>query len=213
MNIEQEVLEILKQAGALITDSHLVYTSGKHGSVYVNKDAIYPHTEKASRLGELFAERNKDLDVDVVVGPALGGIILSQWTAFHLSKIKGKEIFGVYTEKTAEGGMNLTRGYDKFVVGKNVLVVEDITNTGGSAKKVVDAVKAAGGNVAAVTVFANRNPEVVNQAYFGAEFRPLAVVPAQAFEEKDCPLCKQNVPINTEVGHGKKYLEAKGLSQ
>ncbi|OGG31503.1 hypothetical protein A3A63_03185 [Candidatus Gottesmanbacteria bacterium RIFCSPLOWO2_01_FULL_46_9] len=205
-----DVVSILKSVGAIITDSHIVYTSGKHGSVYINKDALYPHTELASRVGEMFAEKNKALPVDVVVAPALGGIILSQWTAYHLSKIKGKEIFGIYTEKDAEKNQVFTRGYDKFVKGKNVLVIEDLTTTGGSVLKVVNSVKAAGGKVAAVSVMVNRNPEMVNEAMMGAPFNALGVLKAEAFDENVCPLCKKAVPINTTVGHGKKYLETKG---
>lgn len=207
--MNDEVIEMLKKAGAVITDSHLVYTSGKHGSVYINKDALYPHTESSSRIGELFAEQYKDMDIDVVCAPALGGIILSQWTAFHLSKLKGKEILGVYTEKDAEKKQVFTRGYDKFVIDKNVLVVEDLTTTGGSVLDVVNTVKNAGGNVVAVAVMVNRDPEHVNSEMMGVPFSSLAVLKAQAWEEADCQLCKTGVPINTTVGHGKKYLEAK----
>ena len=203
------VVDILKKVGAVITDSHFVYTSGKHGSVYVNKDAVYPHTEETSRIGELFAEKFKDADIDIVAAPALGGIILSQWVAYHLSKLKGKEILGVYTEKTPDKQMIFTRGYDKLVKEKNVLVIEDLTTTGGSVKKVVDTVKAAGGNVVAVCVMVNRDPDHVNSELVGAPFSALGVLKASAFDEAVCPLCKENVPINTDVGHGKKYLEAK----
>src|SRR5687767_1733562 len=145
-----DIIEILKRVGGLITDSHLVYTSGKHGEVYLNKDAIYPHTEEASNVGKLFAEKYKDMEVDTVVGPALGGIILSQWTAYHLSQLQGKEVYGVYTEKGPDKTMIFTRGYDKLVAGKKVLVIEDITNTGGSVRKVVDVVKESGGEVVGV---------------------------------------------------------------
>lgn len=210
--ISSEVIEMLKKAGAVIIDSHLVYTSGKHGSVYVNKDALYPHTESSSRIGELFAESHKDLDIDVVCAPALGGIILSQWTAFHLSKLKGKEILGVYTEKDAEKKQVFTRGYDKFVAGKNVLVIEDLITTGGSVLNVVNTVKNAGGNVVAVAVMVNRDPENVNSEMMGVPFSSLAVLKAEAWDEADCQLCKTGVPINTTVGHGKKYLEAKTSS-
>ena len=203
------VVDILKKVGAVITDSHFVYTSGKHGSVYVNKDAVYPHTAETSRIGELFAEKYKDADIDVVAAPALGGIILSQWVAYHLSKLKGKEILGVYTEKTADKQMIFTRGYDKLVKGKNVLVIEDLTTTGGSVRKVVDTVKATGGNVVAVCVMVNRDPEHVTSEVVGGPFSALGVLKASAFDEAGCELCKKNVPINTNVGHGKKYLEAK----
>src|ERR1700694_4387544 len=100
--MNNEVLDILKSVGAIITDSHIVYTSGRHGDAYINKDALYPHTKEVSRIGELFAEKYKDKDVDVVAAPALGGIILETWTAYHLSQMKGKEVLGVYTEKTPD---------------------------------------------------------------------------------------------------------------
>lgn len=203
------VVDILKKVGAVITDSHFVYTSGKHGSVYVNKDAVYPHTAETSRIGELFAEKFKNEEIDVVAAPALGGIILSQWVAFHLSKLKGKEILGVYTEKTSDKQMIFTRGYDKLVKGKNVLVIEDLTTTGGSVRKVVDTVKATGGNVVAICVMVNRDPEKVTSEVVGGPFSALGVLKASAFDEAVCPLCQKNVPINTDVGHGRKYLEMK----
>ncbi len=205
----QEVIKILKNVGAVITNSHFVYTSGKHGSVYINKDALYPHTAETSQVGLMFAQKFKDIDIDVVAGPALGGIILSQWTAYHLSRLKGKEVLGVYTEKTPEKNQVFTRGYDKLVKGKKVLVVEDLTTTGGSVRKVVESVKAAGGNVVAVCVMVNRDPVNVTSEVVGGPFSALGVLKAEAFEEKDCPFCKKNVPINTDIGHGKKYLEEK----
>jgi orotate phosphoribosyltransferase len=203
------VLDLLKQTGAVITDSHFVLTSGKHASIYINKDALYPHTSAVSSVCQEFAEKVKHLEIDTVVGPALGAIILSQWTAHHLSKLKGKEIFGVYTEKSADGGQIFTRGYDKFVTNKNVLVVEDLTTTGDSAKKVVDAAKAIGGRVAGVCVMVNRNPREVTEAYLGAPLFALDTFKVVAYDEAQCPLCKAGVPVNTSVGHGKKYLAAK----
>lgn len=204
-----KVLDILKKSGAVITDSHFVGTSGAHFATYINKDALYPHTADTSDVCKLFAEQVKDMEVDTVVGPALGGIILSTWTAYHLSQLKGKEVFGVYTEKTSDNGQQFTRGYDKFVKGKKVYVVEDLTTTGESAKKVVDAVKAAGGEVVAVSVMVNRSPKTVNTEYFGVPFLPLDELEVPTYQDGACPLCDSGVPINTSVGHGKKYLEAK----
>lgn len=209
--MENEVIEILKKVGAVITDDHFVYTSGKHGSVYINKDTIYPHTELTSQIGELFAEKYKDQNIDVVCGPALGGIVLSQWAAYHLTKKKCKEILGIYTEKDPDGNQVFyKRGYDKLVTGgKNVLVVEDLTTTGGSVLKVVNTVKAAGGNVIAVCVMVNRDPEKVNSQTMGVPFHSLAILKAQAWDEADCPMCKNGRPINIKIGHGQKYMEKK----
>jgi orotate phosphoribosyltransferase len=190
-------------------NDHFVYTSGKHGSVYINKDALYPHTKETSKVAKMMAGLYKNANIEVVVGPALGGIILSQWVAYHLSKLKGKEIFGVYTEKDQDGNQIFRRGYDQFVKGKKVLAVEDLTTTGGSVKKSIDSVKQAGGKVIGVCVMVNRDPLNVNAKLVGAPFKAVGVLKAEAFEEKDCPFCKKGVPINTEVGHGKEYLKEK----
>jgi orotate phosphoribosyltransferase len=203
------IVELLKQAHALITDDHFVYTSGKHGSVYINKDALYPHTEIASDVGKMMAEKFRNENIDVVVAPALGGIVLSQWVAHHLSAMQRKEILGVYAEKDSEKNLIFTRGYDKLVKEKNVLVIEDITNTGGSLQKVIQAVKDAGGIVVAACVMVNRDPKNVTSVTMGAPLDALGVLPTEIFDAPDCPLCKENVPINTEVGHGSKYLSQK----
>src|SRR3989338_3469113 len=178
--MDNNVISILKKVGAVLTNDHFVYTSGKHGSVYINKDAVYPHTAETSQIGKLFAEKYKDKDIDVVVAPAVGGTILSQWTAYHLSNLKGKEVLMAYTEKdkgtlasAAESEHIFRRGYDKLVKGKNVLVVEDLTTTGISVKKVVDAVKNLGGKPIAVCVMVNRDPEHVNSELVGAPFSAL----------------------------------------
>ncbi len=202
-----EVLDILKQTGGILANGHFVGVSGRHFDTYVLKDALFPYTKESSRIGELFALRNRDLEVDIVAAPSLGGIVLSQWTAFHLSRLKGKEILAVFTEKTPDNQQLLGRGYEKLVLGKKVLVIEDSTTTGGSAAKVAGAVRRFGGEVAAVSVMVNRDPERVTEATFGVSFRPLAELPIVSYAPEECPLCRNTVPVNVEVGHGKKFIE------
>jgi orotate phosphoribosyltransferase len=203
--MENEVVTILKKVGAILPNDHFVGTSGRHIDTYINKDKLFPHTEDTSRIGQLFAEQCKQLDIDVVAAPAMGGIILSQWTAYHLSKMKGKEIQGVYAEKQ-DGELQFTRGYDEVVNGKKILVIEDLTTTGGSVKKVIDAVRQHGGTVIAVSVMVNKDPGLVTEKTFGVPFYPLAEIRVNSYEASDCPLCQKHVPINTSVGHGKKFL-------
>lgn len=211
----EEILQIFKKVGGYITGSHIVYTSGKHGEAYLNKDAIYPHTKEISKICREIAERFKDKDIEMVASPALGGIILSQWTAHYLTDISGKKVLALYTEKVPDeslpGGNNqvFKRGYDKLIRGKKVLIVEDITTTGGSVKKVIESVRKAGGEVVAVVVLVNRDPVNINSDSIEAPFYPLAEVKMSAWEEKDCPLCKRGVPINTTVGKGREYLAQK----
>src|SRR5262249_38293623 len=121
----ERAAQILAESGAIVTNSHIVYTSGRHGSAYVNKDAVYPHTARVSELCRLIADAVAGHAIDIVCGPATGAIILSQWTGHHLGRP------AVYAEKASEGGMVLKRGYDRLVAGKRVLLVEDVLNTGG----------------------------------------------------------------------------------
>lgn len=206
--MHNEALELLKKTNAVFMDSHFVGTSGRHMATYINKDALYPHTIETSRMGELFAEKNQDLAVDVVAAPALGGIILSTWTAYHLTKLKGREVLGIYTEKTTDGNQILTRGYDKFITGKNILVIEDLATTGGSVKKVVNTIREAGGNVVAVCLMVNKNVDDITTELIGAPLRWLSELKTETYTAEECPLCKNGVPVNTTVGHGKKFLEA-----
>lgn len=204
---DRHFLDLLKRVGAVYTNDHFVYTSGLHGSVYVNKDAMYQHPMETTMVCRMFAERHQSLDIDVVVGPAVGGIILAQWTAYHLTQLKGREISGVYTEKNEEDNQVFRRGYGELVRGRNVLIVEDITTTGGSVRKVIDSVNEAGGKIIAVSSMVNKNPNGVNSRILKVPFSALCTLQVEAFKQEDCPMCESNVPINLKVGHGRKFVE------
>ncbi|HVZ67669.1 MAG TPA: phosphoribosyltransferase family protein [Patescibacteria group bacterium] len=210
-----QVLSLLKKADGIF-QGHFVYTSGKHAPRYLNKMAIFAHPLLASKLGKLFADKYKSKKVDVVVAPALGGIVLAQWVAYHLSKAKKREIIAVYTEKDkgtsssgAESNQIFTRGYDKYVKDKKVLIVEDIVTTGISVIKVVRAVKKAGGTVIGVCSMANINakPASITDKLIGAKYSYLAELPVVMYDEAKCELCLNKIPINTNLGHGKKFIE------
>ena len=200
-----EIIEILTKTGAIMRGSHFVGTSELHFDTYLNKDFLYPHTKEISRIGKIFAEKYKDADIEVVVGPALGGIILSQWTAFHLSELSGREVLGIYTEKGENGEQTFTRGYENFVKGKRVLVVEDIVTTGGSLLKTLEAVKKAEGKIIKVCALVNKNKNI-NHELPDVPLEFLASFYIDTYEASKCPLCKEGVPINTTVGHGRKFL-------
>lgn len=203
----KNIVSILKSVGAIITDSHFVGTSGRHMPAYINKDALLLHPKQTSEVGKLFAQKFKNKNIEVVVAPAVAGISLSQWTGYHLSKIYKKEVLSVFTEKTPENEQIFKRGYDAVVRNKRVLVVEDITTTGSSVKKVISSIKKAGGKVIAVGVMINRDPKLVNSKSIDAPFFSLGIFKVPSYDEKNCVLCKNNIPINTTVGHGKKFLE------
>ncbi len=203
---EPEVLSILRDLGAGITNSHLVYTSGKHGSAYVNKDAVYPHTQQTSALCRALANKfvGRVADAQIVIGPAVGAVILSQWVAYHLSEHNGYEVLGIYADKAGDDFV-IKRGYDKLLPGKRVLIVEDVLTTGGSIKKVVQAVRTAGGFIVGVGALCNRGGVTASQLDV-PRLVALTNVQLDAWDEQDCPLCRDGVPINTDVGKGREFL-------
>lgn len=205
---EDEVLDILQKVGAF-RSGHFVFVSGLHADTYVNKDALYAYTHEISRLCLAIAERFRDSSVEAVIGPAIGGAILSQWTAFHLTDLLGKEIPGVYADKDGQGGFVIKRGYDEIITGKKVLVVEDLTTTGGSVAKVVVAARAAGSDVIAAAALCNRGDVTKEAAGNPPRFESLVTVHLEQWPESECELCKRGIPINTEVGHGKEFLTRK----
>lgn len=211
---EAETLQVLTQLGAVIVDSHIVLKSGKHASAYVNKDAIYPYTTVLAELCTHMAQPFKDSDIDVVVGPALGGVPLSQWVSFHLTNLEPtgqKKILAVYAEKDGDDKFIVKRGQDKLLrpdeLGrqKRVLIVEDILTTGGSVKKVVEALSAFDACVVGAVALVNRGG-VTAEAVGVPELVALANVKLDSWEEADCPLCRAGVAVNVDVGHGREFL-------
>jgi len=215
-NSANETLKMLKECNAIIENDHFVYVSGHHGSSWINKDAILPNVKRVKRLGKLLAERLKYADAEVVCAPAIAGIIIAQWTAYYLNTLAvfaehdpswkpGKGIPG-------SGGLGapfiLRRGYDKLVAGRNVVVVDDIINTGFSAKSTVEAISKVGGEVEAVAVIVNRGnivPEElgVNKLIYSLEYK------LPVWEANECKLCLEGFPINKEYGHGHEYVISK----
>jgi orotate phosphoribosyltransferase len=202
MSAVSRAAEILAETGAIVTGSHVVYTSGRHGSAYVNKDAVYPHTDRVSELCRFLADAARDARPEVVCGPALGGIILSQWTGHQLG------VLAVYAEKLPDGGLALRRGYDRLVAGRRVLVVEDVLNTGGSVRQAVAAVRAAGGEVVAVAVLCNRGG-VTAADLDVPRLIVLVELSLESWDAVACPLCRDGVPIDTSVGKGREFLAAR----
>ena len=116
---ESKFLQTFRERGALITDSHLVYTSGRHGSAYVNKDALYPNPKIISSLCEAIAKHFGPDRIEVVLAPALGGIVLTQWIAYHSSLILGTDVLAVFAEKIdAPAGFVIKRGYENLLQGQ-----------------------------------------------------------------------------------------------
>lgn len=145
-----EVEDALRSSGALL-EGHFLLASGRHSHQYVEKFRLLEQPAITSQLCAEFARRFANDGIQCVVGPVTGGIILAFETARHLG------VRAVYAER-AEDGKNfaLRRGF-QLKPGEKVLVVEDVVTTGGSAQKVVDLVRANGGEVVGVGLLVDRS--------------------------------------------------------
>lgn len=198
--MEEPILRVLESVGAMITDSHVIYESGLHGRAYVNKDALFAHVGTTSSLCKEIARRFRNEGVEAVIGPAIGGVILSQWVAHHLSHQNAREVISAYAEKHGDDFV-IKRGYDKLIDGRRVLVVEDVITTGRSLRKVVQVARHVGGIVIGAGILCNRGG-VTSGDLDVSWLDALVNVPMEAWAPENCPLCKEGVPINTDVGHG-----------
>lgn len=212
---DPEIMQMFADTGAIIRDSHFVYTSGRHSSVYVNKDALYLHTKAIEALCERMARPYNANQIDVVVGPVLGGIVLSQWVTHHLNARRSAgETLAVYAEKAGEGPDKkffFGRGYEQYIAGRNILIVEDVLTTGGSVREVIELVRRHGGNVVGLSALCNRGN--VQPADVGSvPINALITITLETFSADECPFCRQQVPINTTVGKGKAFLASQKAS-
>lgn len=207
---------ILRDTGAIIAGDHFVYVTGEHGDGWIDKDAIFPHTELASELCRMLAEAATGLHVDYVCGPATGGLIVSQWTAHHLGVPSlfvehGKE--HGYTPAGAGSGplrapLVLARGYDQLVSGARVLVVDDVVNSGHSIRETAETVAAAGGTVVAAGALCTRGNASADD--LGCRrFLYLAEINMPSWPAGGCRLCADGVPVNTRYAHGRDFLAAR----
>ncbi len=192
------ILSELESIGAVFSDKHFVYTSGKHGSGYINMDMMFPHTALVSQICQELAAPFKG-EFDTVVAPATGGIVLAVLTA----RETGTK--GVWADKDGNGGFEFERaGFVQQVTGKQVLVVEDLLTTGGSVEKVCREVEQAGGTVVGVSVVCNRGNVTAEQLQV-TRLQALAEVSFTAYEPADCPECRAGMPIVEDMGHGDDY--------
>jgi orotate phosphoribosyltransferase len=147
---------------------------------------LFEYPEESSALCAMLAGMFKSAGtkVDSVAGPALGGIIMAYETARALG------VRNIFAERE-NGVMSLRRGF-RVERGERVLIVEDVVTTGGSVKEVMELLRGMGAEIAGVGAIVDRSGGAVD---FGTDFRPLAVMDIKSWDESDCPLCAEGVPI------------------
>ncbi|ABZ82861.1 orotate phosphoribosyltransferase [Heliomicrobium modesticaldum Ice1] len=181
---QDQVLDIFRNSEALL-EGHFRLTSGRHSNRYVQCAQVLqhpPYTERLSRHLAALLRKGVGLP-DVVIGPAMGGILV----AYEVGRALG--VRAIFTERE-KGLMTLRRN---FVVrpGETVVVCEDVVTTGGSVREVIDVATAAGGRVAAVAALVDRSN---GQVDFGVPFFAALSMEVLSWPPEECPLCKEGTP-------------------
>ena len=177
--IAEEVLGLLRQTGALL-EGHFLLTSGLHSAQYVQCARVLQYPQHAEALGRWLAAAFQATEIDVVVSPAIGGIVIGQAVARALS------VRGIFAERE-QGQMTLRRGFT-IAPGERALVVEDVTTTGGSVREVMQVVDACQGTLVGVGAILDRS---AGQVMFRVPFHTLATLQVANYAAEACPLCQQ----------------------
>ncbi|WP_298168271.1 orotate phosphoribosyltransferase [Acidithiobacillus sp.] len=176
-----EVVVLYKENGALL-QGHFLLSSGLHSDTYLQSAKILQHPGHAARLcAAMVAGIPADLQqrISCVVGPAMGAVLVS----YECGRALG--VRSLFAEREA-GQMVLRRGF-ALAPGEGVLVVEDITTTGGSMRECIAAITAAGGQVLAASAIIDRSSGFSD--FDDIPFFPLLTLPVRTWEAVDCPLC------------------------
>ena len=148
MNDQDQLIEIFQKTGALL-EGHFILTSGRHSSMYFQCAKVLQHPEYLHKFSKQIVNHFQDINIDIVISPAVGGIVLGTEVGRQLNK---QTIFA----EREKGIMTLRRGFE-ILPNYNVLVVEDVITTGGSVKEVIELVKSSRAEVAGVGVLVDRS--------------------------------------------------------
>lgn len=194
----------LQDLGAVVRNGHFVYSGDRHGSDYIDKSIFLAHPYATADFAGMLAKQFAGVEVDTVIGPVTGGAVLASWVATHLCYASTGLVNCVFADKES-GGFVVKRSFGRFVRNKRVLVVDDVLHTGDTVRKVVAAVRRAGGTVVGVGAISNRGDESA-QSLDVPRLEFLTAHTFDTYAASDCPLCRNGVPINTELGHGARFL-------
>ncbi len=176
---KEEVLKHFRQTGALL-EGHFVLSSGLHSTQYLQCALALQNPRDASRFGEAIAEKVAGQEIETVVSPAIGGLIIGFAVAQALN------VRFIWTERE-NNLMTLRRG---FSVGENerILVVEDVITTGGSTREAMQAVEKHGAKIVGAASIIDRSG---GKADVGVSRIALATLDVPTFSPENCLLCAQ----------------------
>ena len=179
-----DIIELFRETGGYL-QGHFLLTSGRHSAGFLRAAALSQHPHKMSIACKALAELFSGEQLDVVVGPAVGGIAVAYEVARELN------VRMAFSERQ-DGGMAVLRGF-KLAPGERALVVDDVMTTGGSIRKTIDHLRSRDETVVGVGVFVDRSGGTVR---FDVPCRSLATIEITSYDPAACPLCDGDVPLS-----------------
>jgi len=188
-NEENRTLELLRQSQAML-EGHFLLSSGRHSDRYFQCARLLQYPDRAAEAlapvvtalkQEIAAGR---LAIDLVVGPAMGGIIV----AYELARQLG--LPALFTERDDTGTMTLRRGFE-IQAGQRILIAEDVVTTGKSSEESAAVLELLGGKVVALACVVDRRAP---DAQVRWPMFPACKVSVANWDAQDCELCKQGIP-------------------
>ena len=180
---KDKVMEIFRSTGGLL-EGHFLLTSGLHSPQYFQCAKVLQYPQHADTLCGEIAAHFSDKKIDVVIAPAVGGIIVAQEVGRHL----GARI--IFAEREGKD-MTLRRGFE-LAQGEKVLVVEDVVTTGGSVREVMDIVRQAGAEIVGLGLIVDRSG---GKAKFDVDMYSIMQMDVVTYQPDACPLCEQGLPL------------------
>jgi len=182
-NDRVDIIDLFRETGGYL-QGHFLLTSGRHSAGFLRAAALSQHPHKMSMACKALAELFSGEQLDVVVGPAVGGIAVAYEVAREL------RVRMAFSERQ-NGGMAVLRGF-KLAPGERALVVDDVMTTGGSIRKTVDHLRSRDVTVVGVGVLVDRSGGTVR---FDVPARSLATIEIETYDPAACPLCEGDVPL------------------
>ncbi|MDP2302630.1 MAG: orotate phosphoribosyltransferase [Ignavibacteria bacterium] len=179
----EEVLKIFSETEALL-NGHFLLTSGRHSNVYFQCAKVLQHPKYTKLICSNLVEHFKDMSIETVIAPAMGGLIVGYEIARQLN---ARFIFTEREDKI----MQLRRGFS-LQKNERVLICEDVVTTGGSVFEVIDIVKKFEAEIVGVAYIVDRSNGKVN---FGYEQKSVLALDAVSFPADDCKLCNEAIPL------------------
>lgn len=188
----KDITEILRETSAIM-EGHFKLTSGMHSPLYVEKFNVLQYPKYTEEISKKMATFFKDKDIETVVGPMTGGILL----AHEVGKTLGAR--SIFTERV-NGKMTFRRDFS-LKKGEKIIIVEDIVTTGGSIKEVIEVVKSYEADIIGIVMIVDRSSNKLD--FDGIPYFSLLKLEVEKYDESICPLCKKNIPLTKRGSTGK----------